>query len=249
MDRQIIRYKRQGFGVSLIARALDMQAGSVSYRIKFMKERFGINFFEEDLDEIDKVIIDYKNKGISNTIIAKNLGVSVTNISNRVKRIIKETPTKKRRKSKLIEFPPKKSSITPKDELVYDELKKGLSNKEISQKIGMSETEVSRRKKKIESVLLVKFPVQCINETDELIMKLKEENLTDIKIGEMIGMTGQSVGKRIRKIDKITKREIAKGIINLIATKHATIEQVKEMGKYYGVDVEELLNSIDEQER
>ena len=38
-------------------------------------------------------------------------------------------------------------------------------------------------------------------------------------------------------------------IASLKYTKHATNEQIKVIGEYYGVDVEEILKSLDEQER
>ena len=49
--------------------------------------------------------------------------------------------------------------------------------------------------------------------------------------------------------DKEMNRQLANGIINLIETRHATIEQIRIIGDYYGVDVEEVLNSLNEQER
>ena len=43
-------------------------------------------------------------------------------------------------------------------------------------------------------------------------------------------------------------RNLAKAIFNLIKTRHATVEQIEIMAKYYGVDLGELELSLEEQE-
>ena len=50
-------------------------------------------------------------------------------------------------------------------------------------------------------------------------------------------------------LQEIDNKELAMEIVKLVKTKRATVEQIKTMGKYYGVEVEQVLNSLDEQER
>lgn len=42
------------------------------------------------------------------------------------------------------------------------------------------------------------------------------------------------------------RQELAKMILNLIVTKHATIQQVQKMAEYYGVDLEKTMDSLEE---
>ena len=57
------------------------------------------------------------------------------------------------------------------------------------------------------------------------------------------------IPKKVKEQNKKIDRQLALGIINLIKTRHATIEQIKAIGDYYGVDIEEVLNSLDDIER
>ena len=241
IDRQIIRYKRQGFSNSIIAYTLGVTKANISYRTKIMRERFGLNFYKDELDEKDKLIIELKNKGYGTNLIASIVDLNNTTVSNRIAHIKEITG---------MTFPPKKRFLDDLDEQIHEDFSNGLTGKEIADKYNLSASAVSRRKKKIEEVLSIEIPIKKIDEKDEQIKKLQEEeNLKSTQIGERIGMSGQAVRRRMKKIQKIEKRELAKMIVNLINTKQATIEQVKKMGEYYGVDVEEILNSFDEQER
>lgn len=44
-----------------------------------------------------------------------------------------------------------------------------------------------------------------------------------------------------------TEKELAKSILNLIKSRHATLEQIKAIADYYGVDINEVLNSLGEE--
>ena len=110
IDRQIIRYKRQGFSQSVIAQTLGLTESAISYRTKIIVEEFGKTFYKEEFDEIDKQIIRLKNKGVSNNEIASCLGLTPQTISKKVSRIVSITGTK---------FPPKKRSLDEIDEQIF----------------------------------------------------------------------------------------------------------------------------------
>ena len=56
-------------------------------------------------------------------------------------------------------------------------------------------------------------------------------------------------GKIIVNRMKIPDEELAKAIFDLIKSKNATIEQIQIIAKYYGIDLNRTINSLDEQER
>lgn len=45
---------------------------------------------------------------------------------------------------------------------------------------------------------------------------------------------------------KINEQQLAKAILNLMITRKATLEQVKIIADYYGVDLEKTMNSLEE---
>ena len=55
--------------------------------------------------------------------------------------------------------------------------------------------------------------------------------------------------RRIKERDKEHDKQLANGIVKLIYTKHASLEQIRIMGEYYGVDVETVLNYLELDER
>ena len=241
IDRQIIRYKRQGFSQTLIADALGLTKAQVSYRVKIMKERFGIVFNKENFSETDKTIIQLKNEGYGIKAIADVLNLTESTISNKISKFKKDYG---------MTFPPKTKVLTDLDEQIYQDFLNNLTGKEIADKYNLSQSAVSRIKHKLEESLSVEIPLQKIDQTDELIKKLQEEeHLNGTQIAKKIGISGSAVRKRREKIKRIENKQLANMIVNLIYTKHASIEQVKKMGECYGVDVEDVLNSLEEQER
>ena len=47
---------------------------------------------------------------------------------------------------------------------------------------------------------------------------------------------------------EVSEQQLSKAILNLITTRKATLEQVKVIADYYGVDLEKTMNSLEEQE-
>ena len=77
----------------------------------------------------------------------------------------------------------------------------------------------------------------------------EEEGLDSKQISKRIGLSRSSVDGRISKIDKITKRELAKAILKLISTRKATMDQIFAIGREYGLeekDFDEIMNSLEE---
>ena len=88
-------------------------------------------------------------------------------------------------------------------------------------------------------------------ELNEKIYALKEQGLTYRKISEHLAEDGtflsrQAIDQRYKKTLGLKEKQLAKAILKLITTKKATLEQVKIIADYYGVDLEKTMNSLEE---
>lgn len=143
-------------------------------------------------------------------------------------------------------------------------IKKGLDEQktptEIAKEIGVSRTIISSRISqmrergfdipKVRNKTSNQFIEDIeIEDKNKKIIEGLENRLTQAEIARNIGLSRQAVNQRIKKLDEGIKKRLGIMIVNLMTTKNATIEQIKIIGEYYGVDVEEVLNSLDEQER
>ena len=86
---------------------------------------------------------------------------------------------------------------------------------------------------------------------DEEIYDLREQGLSYKKISAKLSEKGkiinrQGVHQRHKKFIKANKEQLIKAIINLTTTRKATMKQIQQIAEYYGVDLEEMINSIDE---
>ena len=149
-----------------------------------------------------------------------------------------------------------KDEIT--DERIYQLREQGLSISKIEEITGISRGKIDRtlgilyakKGKEQPKTKLPKSKRKTENdEIDESIRKGLDEGKTLTKIAEELDMSKQGVSQRKHMMIERDNKKLASMIVNLITTKNATIEQIKIMGEYYGVDIEEVLNSLDEQER
>lgn len=91
-------------------------------------------------------------------------------------------------------------------------------------------------------------------ETDEKIYSLKEQGLSYLKISKILTadgekMTRERVAQRYRRVSRLTKEQLAKSIINLVATRNATVEQIEQIAELYEVDLEEVLSTNNHKEK
>ena len=206
-------------------------------------------------------VLELLQKGLTQTEIGKQLGVSDNTISNRIKKMRKrgvEIPERKKTERKKTE---RKKENDEKDNKILEMLEEGLTQTEIGKQLGISHTAISNRIRKMRK-RGVEIPERKKenDEKDNKILGMLEKGLTQTEIGKQLGVTGPTISDRIKKMrkrgveipeKKKTTDTIAKNIVNLINSKNASIEQVRNMAKLYGVDekVEELLKALDEQER
>ena len=266
-DEKILELLEKGLSQKEVGEQLGVSKTTISKRIRMMRE-LGVeipknkrNPRKTENDERDNKILEMLEKGLNQAEVGKQLGVSCDAISKRVKKM----------RERGVEIPKRKNES---DEKILELLEKGLNQNKIAKQLGVSAEVVSIRIKKMrERGVEIPKRKKENDERDNKILELLEKGLTLNKIAIQLGVSDNAISKRIKKMKergveipkRIKKRNnkdakfkekkiedgIAKEIVNLINTKNASIEQVRSMAKLYGVDkkVEELLKSLDEQER
>lgn len=61
-----------------------------------------------------------------------------------------------------------------------------------------------------------------------------------------IKMGRERVAQRYRRVSRITNQQLVKGIMNLVISRNATVEQIKQIAELYGVNLEEVLSPNDD---
>lgn len=148
------------------------------------------------------------------------------------------------------------------EEQIYQLRNQGLSYAEIGEKVGVSPV---KAKEFYDKILTKKVKEEYIEkkikkdrrsdasrEIDAQICKLREEDRLKYKeiAKELekkgIVMTRQRVEQRHKRFSRIDKKQLAKIILSLKQTKNATMEQIKQIADYYGVDLEKTMDSLEE---
>lgn len=86
-------------------------------------------------------------------------------------------------------------------------------------------------------------------ELDEFVYDLRTNGHTYSEISNTLKtkkgttISNPTVAKRYKKV-RASYQEIAKGIINLVKTRHATIEQLQILAEYYGIDISKAIDSL-----
>ena len=212
------------------------------YRIKEIENPYKVNKSIKNA-EIDKKILEGLSKGKTKKEISEEIGLAQTAISNRINRM----------KEQGIGI----SEITKKNDEIYKKILQGLKDgkkqKEIAEELGMAQTSISYRVKKLreQGIEIPQYTIQD-DEINKKILKGLSEGKSYGQLAKELWLTSTTISYRVKKMreQKLkTDRNLAKEIIQLIYTKHATIEQVKIIGEYYGVDLEDILNSLELDER
>ena len=269
IDKKILEGILEGKTQTKIAEEVGLSCPTVSRRIDGMRDRGEIAVeFEKtgrikktQNNEINAKILEGLKKGKTQTELSKDLGLTKQGISQRIDRM----------REKGVEVP--SASKIRNEELnktILRGLEEGKNKKDIAEEIGLSYTTVKYKVKQmrdqgIENPVLERSERNKKTQNDEIDNKILEElskGKKRIRIAEEMGVTHVAIYNRIKRMEKrgveipiykendnIRNKKIAKMIGNLIETKHATIEQIKIIADEYGIDIKEVLKSLDEQER
>ena len=260
-DFKIIDGLKKGLTYEQIRDKVGLSKSGVCQRVKRIERITGMTFprnkkglkRKTEPDEIDEEIIGYLEQELTQKQIAIKVGLAQATVCSRIKTI---------EKIKGIKFPRKQGrsvEIDETDKQIIEFLKQGLSYREIAEAQNVTISFVNYRIRKIEEFQGTKLERRRWikkNNTDVLddyinkqIIDGLDNGLNQSEIARNIGVTRQAISERKKLIDKEINKRLAKQIVKLIYTKHATIEQIKIIGEYYGVDVEEVINSLKGQER
>ena len=259
-DSKILELLDNGLTLTQIKDELGVSIETISQRIKKMRSQ-GVEIPEKiktENTENDKKILELLEKGLTQTQIKEELGVSNKNILQRIKKM----------RSQGIVIPNKKKTESEEnDRKILELLKKGLTQSEIAEQLNLSRDKVFRNINKMRGrgIEIPKREKKENDERDNKILELLEKGFSRKEIVEKMGISKQSISKRIiqmeergveipeKKKKKIesTGADIARGVIDLMDKKGASEEQVRTIAEIYGVDeeVEDLLKCIDEKER
>ena len=200
-------------------------------------------------EEDKEIIIEYIKSGYTQTNIAEVFGVSQA----RICQIVREEEEKEGIKLTSHERGfKKKTELDGTDLDILEGLKNGLSHTQIGKIVGLTKRRVGQKVQRIEKITGMTFPRNKgglkekteLDDIDKEIIKYLGEKLTQQKIGEIVGLSGGAVTQRKKKIIRIINTKLAKEIVKLVSTRRATIEQIRIMGEYYGVDVEEAIQTL-----
>ena len=142
------------------------------------------------------------------------------------------------------------------DKTIYDLRSKGLSYEKISDEVGLCPQYVSKRCKIIYAVKgeeepkAIYTPLRSMDnaEINNMIFRLRKQGKSFQEIGKMMPdkkRSRQEIQRRYATMIDKQNEKLAKEIIKLTTTRNATVDQLRIMADYYGVDLEESLKLID----
>ena len=211
---------------------------------------------EEEIGKLYDKIYQLRKAKMSYKAISEKTGFSVYIIKEICKKIFDE-------KEEEITESSRKKWQTEEAKSLYDKIyqlrKAKMSYKAISEKTGFSVYIIKEICKKIfdekeEEITessRKKWQTEESKKIDEMIYNLVQQGKKYGEIKEELSTKGITMGnerirQRYERKKLQTQKDLAKMILNLITTKKATLEQVQIIADYYGVDLEETINSLDE---
>lgn len=229
---------------------------------------------EIDRIELDyELIYNLREKGLTYKEISQELKkqgiyISSTTVGIKCKEIYyakgKKEPQINRRTHEVEEKENKHKGrdirlINERNQRIFSLRNQGWSYQKIANKEEISVSSVLRAYKKIENSRGAQIQTtrrhnntsEESKELDELIYNLREQGLkykeilNEVKESSEIS-TKQGVAQRYKKVFRHKEEQLAKAILNLALTRKATIEQIKQIADYYGVNIEKTLNSLEE---
>ena len=184
----------------------------------------------DENEELNKKIYELRESGLSYQKIEKQLEVQGIKIcAMTIRKICQELyKIKGKTEPKVKKSGRTKRIIDENEELnkkIYELRKQGLSYRGIVEELELQG---------------IKICAMTIRKICQELYKIKGETEPKLKKG--------GCSKRIKEqgYKKINEQQLAKSILNLMTTKKATLEQVKIIADYYGVDLEKTMNSLEE---
>ena len=273
VDKKIIRDLKNKKDKEQIAEELGMTKGAVSFRIRRMRAR-GVEVFEEKKprartqnDELDNDIFSLLKDGKFQYEIAEELGLSKQAVSMRIRKMRErgeDVPERYDRNNN--------NRYDELYLLIYGKLKEKKSQQEPADELGYNIDFIKNRIKEMKQ-LGIKIPKGATGkprnpknqDIEEKILGYLAEKKTQMEMADELGVSQCYVSKMIKSMKErgidipeqkagrrraqvsaqdMDKKVLAGMIVNLMNVKGATEEQVRTMGEYYGVDVEEALNAL-----
>ena len=194
LDYKILDLAKELMPRKQIADILGVPVGTVVYRINRMRKH-DIEIPKmplKKIDELDYKILDQRKNNAQLTEIAEMYGVTITTISNRIKKM----------KEFGIEVPPPslKRKIPEMDETdnkILGLLEKKMQYKPISRDLGISVAEIHKRVKKMRA-LGIEIPRDKEREKERnLILDLLAKGYTHERIADELGLTQSNITVKI----------------------------------------------------
>jgi len=236
-ELKIIELLKEGLSINEIAQKMGLCSASISKKIEKMR-RNGIEIPSKiEHDIINRNIVELMKNGLSITEISRELGISGQTIASRIRKM----------KKNGIIFPTiPKTNVT--DEQIIELLSDGISQKEIAKRLNLSNSNISMRIKKMKKNGIIKEKPRIYSEDE--IYDLRKKGYSYLKIANKfkedgIQVSTETIRRKYKKV-LIEEQKLAKLILNLTQSRHATLEQIKVIADYYGVDLNRTLNSLEE---
>lgn len=211
---------------------------------------------KKTVEESYEKIYQLRKQQKSYSVISKEIGISTTSIRIICKEVFKE---KGEKEPKCLRKATRTEEIAKKYERIYQLRKQKKTYKDISEETGLSIDTVYSICKKIFDEKGEKEPKSSRKDkrseqskkTDEMIYNLVQQGRTYGEISESlntigISMSNERIRQRYKRKVLQNQKDLAKMILNLTITRKATIEQIQQIADYYGVDLEETMNSLEE---
>ena len=205
----------------------------------------------------DEIIYNLRKQKKGYTAIAKETGISHTTVRKKCKEIFKlrkeEEPVAETKRKVVTE------NCKQMYEEIYDLKKQKKSYTQIVEETGLSQYKVRKACKEtfggegeeIPKAFYKKKQTEESKEIDQVIYNLVQEGKKQLEVKDIlykngIVMSKQRISKRYKREFNLNQKKLANMILNLMITKKATLEQVQAIADYYGVNLEETMDSLNE---
>ena len=143
----------------------------------------------------DQQIIELVKEGLTHREIADKMGVTASAIQQRIKKIEERQGIKLPRRTNIGKID---------DEQIIELTKKGLTQQEIADRMGVTQVAIQYRIKRIEERQGIKLPRRTdIRKIDnEQIIEWTREGLMQQEIADRMGVTKSTIKKRIKRIEE-----------------------------------------------
>lgn len=220
INKIILLLKNEGLLYKEISQIIGMGTKAISVRLEKIEGKPKSNRTKANYDTIRNDL----EQGLTRKQIAEKHEMAYSTVNTKIKKM----------KEQGIEIPEAKKQKEIQ-EFVYNLMKNGLTFPEIHQICNEKGIKIPKELKQ--------------NLKKEYIYNLRNEGLTFREISERgkedgIEFSYETARKNYLEINAIEK-QLAKSILNLIKTRHATIEQIQLIADYYNIDLNKILSFLE----